>query len=196
MKTLSILVAAALGICALAEAHSAIVTTTRYSYFTINGSTPASLYRGILSKGPVIGGSKAIATAAATAVQDGKLTQSGGTCRVADYRVKLIFTVTRPRLAKESALSPSDRALWRQFYGFVVAHEEQHKKNWMACAAGLDRQVSAIRASNCDKVAAKINTLWNQMMAKCDKVQSSFDAQQARALRAQPFMKRALGGAR
>ncbi len=179
-----------------AHAGAATVASTRISYFVISGNTPSEIYRSILRRGPSVGGARAIASAAATAIQDGRLEQSGGSCRVKDYRIKLIFTITRPRIANESALPAGDRALWRQFSGFVVAHENRHKQVWLSCAADLDRRVRSVRAPNCDQAAAKTNAMWNQMLASCDKKQRAFDAAQARALMQQPFMRRATSGAR
>lgn len=190
------LAAAWLALGGFAGATAETVSSTRLSYFTISGNTPAEIYRAILRRGPRVDGERAIASADATAVQNGRLEQSGGFCRVKDYRIKLTFRITRPRIANEGALSAGDRALWRQFSRFVVAHEEEHKRVWLACAADLDRRVRSVRAPNCDKAAAKTNAMWNQMLSGCDRKQRAFDADQARELRQQPFIRRALAGGR
>ena len=44
------------------------------------------------------------------------------------------------------------------------------------CAADLERKVEAIRASTCEDVSKKAESLWRKMKASCDKQQASFDA--------------------
>lgn len=171
-----------------------VTSTTRYADFNVKGTSPAEIYRAILRHGPHMDGGKAIATAAATATQDGRMLQQGNSCSVVDYRIRLSFRIVRPRIANERKLSPADRALWRQFSRFVEDHENEHKQTWLACARKLDRQVRTIRASNCDKVEARVNRLWDRMLSSCDKAQESFDNAQALELKNQPFMKRALRG--
>jgi len=196
MKSLWV-AAVAIGLAGLAgQSGAATVSNTSISYFMVSGTTPAEIYRSIVRKGPRVDGDKAIASAKATATQDGRLMQSGGVCRVTDYRVKLNFTITRPRIRNEKVLPASDRALWKQFTGFVEAHENEHKQVWLSCAAELERKVKAISAPDCEKTAARANALWKKMLANCDARQKSFDAAQAEELLRQPFIQRALSGAR
>lgn len=196
MKSLWIAAAATLLLGLGSQSGAATVASTNISYFTVNGTTPAEIYRSIVRKGPRVDGDRAIASAKATAIQDGKLTPDGNMCRVTDYRVKLVFTITRPRIKNEKVLPPRDRALWKQFTSFVEAHENEHKQVWLSCASELERKVKAIRASNCDKAAAQTNAMWKKMLANCDRKQKSFDAAQAEELIRQPFIQRALSGAR
>lgn len=192
MRRVCLAVAAALVLGSAFPAGAEIVSSTRYDDFRVNGRNTAEIYRAILGHGPHVDGSKAIATAAATAIQDGRMRQSGGVCRVEDYRIKLKFRIVRPRIVNERALSPADRALWQQFSSFVSKHEEQHTQTWLACARKLDRQVRTIRARSCSQVEARVDALWDRMLSSCDAAQQSFDAAQARELKRQPFMKRAL----
>ena len=188
--------ALALVCCIGAEAQGAIVSSTQVSYFSVGGGTPAEIFRSILSRGPRVSGASSIASIATRAVQDGGLTQQGGSCRVTGYTIKMTFVIKRPRIANPGVLSASDRAMWQQMNGFIIAHENQHKSNWMGCASGLNQRIASLSAPSCGQLAAKADSLWRQMLASCDAKQRSFDAAQSRALEQQPFMRRARSGAR
>lgn len=174
-------------------ASSAVISTTQIAYFTVGGSTSTEIFRSILSYGPRVGGSQSIASIGTRAVQDGGLKQSGGACHVTGYSIHLTFVIRRPRIGNISALSPADRAAWQQMNGFIIAHEGQHKANWLSCVGKLDSQMSRLSAPSCGDLAAKANGLWQQMLARCDALQHSFDAAQSRALEQQPFMVHARG---
>jgi len=178
------LVAIALLAGLLAGATQAkVVSTTRISYYTVGGSTPGEIFRNILGRGPQIGGADAIASISTRAIQDGGLKDGGGSCRLTDYSVGLTFLITRPRLANPRVLAAGDRAKWNQLNSFIIAHENQHKQNWLACAAALDRHVTTMSASSCGQLSAKGGFMWKQMLVACDKRQRAFDSVQSWQLR-------------
>lgn len=185
-----VITALVMAICS--PAQGAIVTNVSYSYFNVSGNTPAEIYRAILSRGPQVSGSKALASIATTATQGGRMEKTGGSCRAVGYTIKLNIVIKRPRIANEQALPPADLQLWRQFSGFIKAHEEQHKDVWLSCAADLERKVKAVSAPSCAEASAKVKSLWKQMLARCDKTHRSYDAAQSRALMKQPFMQQAV----
>jgi predicted secreted Zn-dependent protease len=177
------------------SAQAEVVSSTRVSYYTVSGSTPGAIFQGILGRGPQISGADAIASIATRAVQDGGLKKSGGACRLSGYRVRLTFLITRPRIANPRVLKPDDLAKWNQVNSFIIAHENQHKQNWLACAAALDRHLTAMSAPNCGQLTAKGEFMWKQMLAACDKRQRAFDSVQSWQLQQLPFMRRARNGA-
>lgn len=183
----------ALGLCA--PVHAAVVTKTQISYYSVGGNTPGAIFRAILSRGPRVSGSQAIASISTRAAQDAGLDDSGGTCRLKGYAVSLNFLITRPRISNPGVLSGQDRASWKQMNAFIIAHENQHKQTWMACAAQLDQRLSALTAPTCGQLSRKAETMWQQMLASCDRKQRAFDDIQARQLESLPFMRRARSGA-
>ena len=178
---------------AVCQAQAGVGSSTQISYFTVGGGTPTEIFRAILHYGPSVGGAQSIASIATKAVQDGGLKQSGGSCRVSGYVVHLTFLIRRPRIANIGVLSAADRAAWQQMNSFIIAHENQHKHNWLSCASRLNSQISRLSTSSCGQLASRADGLWQQMLASCDALQRSFDAAQSRALEAQPFMVRARG---
>lgn len=195
LQSLLRLASALLAYATSAPALADIVSRADVSYFTVEGNTPGEIYRNILASGPRVGGAKAIASIRTQATQDGALAEKDGVCQVKDYVITLDFIVTRPRIANEQVLSTADRALWQQMNGFIAAHEEQHRSVWQSCAAGLEKQITLLRAASCADLGARAEALWQDMLASCDKIQRSFDDDQSLALIRQPFMRRALEGA-
>ena len=173
-----------------APAQATVISTTSYGYFTVNGSTPAQIYRSLLNHGPQVNHRQSIASNAMSAIQDGRLKRSNGACKVQGYTIKLRFVTTRPQITNERVLPPADLRLWRQFYSFIKQHEDEHKQVWLNCAAALERRINAISAPSCGQTAARANAMWKQMLATCDREQNSFDSSQSAELEHQPFMRR------
>lgn len=184
----------AITLASLAPAAAGTQHSIDYTYYAVAGRTPAELYRSILARGPTVGGERAIAATAAQGVQNFGVAQEGKTCRVTEHRLNFTFTVKLPRATALSAMRPKDRALWQQFSVFLKAHELQHTKLWLGCAADLDRAVTMVRASTCKTAARKVEALWRDMKARCDRLQTSFDREQRRELLDQPFMQRVMRG--
>lgn len=179
----------------LAPVRAEIVSHAKVSYFTVEGSTPAEIYRNILDRGPLVNGSRALASITTQTTQDGDLDEQGGICRVTNYVITLDFTIQRPRIANEQVLPPADHALWQQMNTFIETHENQHKSVWSACAADLDAHIETLQAPTCEELGKNAEALWEDMLASCDKTQRHYDEEQSRALMKQPFMQRALQAA-
>ncbi|WP_421694148.1 DUF922 domain-containing protein [Aestuariivirga sp.] len=184
----AILVAALSGNALAGTTHS-----TNYSYYTVNGRTPAEIYRAILSRGPEVKGNKALASSSATVLRNGRLVQAAN-CQIVDFGLHMDFVINLPKLKNEAALPPSRRQLWRNFSRFLKAHEEHHAALWLGCAADLDRKVKAIKVKSCKQASQKVNQLWQQMLASCDKKQTAFDKSERQSLMKQPFMRGAVLG--
>lgn len=184
-----------LGLGLVSPAEARVLSETEIIYFDVGGVTPAQIYRDILDRGPRIGGKEALASIGTRAIQDAGLAESGGSCGLTDYTIRLNFVIRRPRIAHEDVLPPGDRMLWQQMNEFIGIHENQHKDVWLACASEHDSRMSLLRAPTCDELLVKAEVMWQQMLANCDRKQRSYDADQANELMRQPFMQRARRGA-
>ena len=182
-------------LCLHCPASAKVVTTAEISYFTVGGSTPTEIYHNILEQGPRVNGARALASIATRSTQDGGLNQEGAACRVTDYVITLEFLIQRPRIANEAVLPASEQAMWQDMNRFIAAHENQHRKVWQECAAGLDAKMQTLQAPNCEELGQKAQSLWDDMLSACDRTQRAFDDAQSRALLQQPFMQRALQSA-
>lgn len=183
--------AVAVSLCGGASAGTS--HSTSYSYYPVNGRTPADIYRAILSRGPEVNGAKALASTSATTRQNGRLVQ-GPTCQVVDYGLDLNFVIRLPRLRNEAVLPRAERRLWRQFSAFLRAHEEHHRELWLGCAAEMDRKVRALKVKSCKQASKRVNELWQRMLTSCGKKQTAFDEDERKTLMQQPFMRAAVRG--
>lgn len=179
----------------LSPARAEVFSSVDVSYFSVEGNTPAEIYHNILDRGPRVNGARALASISTRATEDADLHDDGGTCRMTDHVIRLDFRIQRPRIANENVLTSEDRAKWQQMNVFIAAHEDQHKKVWQGCAADLERRIDTLRTTTCDEFNRQANALWQEMLASCDKIQRSYDAEQSRALMLQPFMLRAMQAA-
>ena len=186
-------------LCACPTGNSAVgkpAQSTKYTYYTIYGDTPAAIYTTLVRRGPRVGGVKAYAATTAVSSQSGQLVE-GKFCNLEDYRFKIDFTIKLPRLKNESALKGVTRTDWKKFSSFLKIHEETHRSIWLACASALEAKVKAIQTKSCAELNEKSTRLWEQMRISCARKQDAFDvAEQARLLR-HPFVKLVLSqGAR
>ena len=166
--------------------------STRYTYYTVSGTTAAELYRSMLSKGPRVRGIKSFANTTAKTLKKGHLVD-GGSCRVDGFAMKIEFVTQLPQAANEGALSATDRALWRQFVADVKAHEATHRSIWMDCTAAIERQTRALRTASCGEFNRKVEQIWSLASASCMRRHSTFEkSEQARLLRL-PFIRQAKG---
>ena len=186
-------------LCACPISNSAIskpIQSTKYTYYTIYGDTPAAIYTTLVKRGPRVGGVKAYAATTAVSSQSGQLME-GKFCSLEDYRFKIDFTINLPKLKNEAALKGTTKTDWKKFSSFLKIHEETHRRIWLACASALEAKVKAIQTKSCAELNEKSTKLWEQMRISCAKKQDAFDvAEQARLLR-HPFVKLVLSqGAR
>lgn len=170
------------------------VQSINYSYYPVTGRTPSEVYRSILNRGPTVNGARAIASTTAEGVQNYGMAQEPSSCRVTDHRLSFSFNIMLPRPIYVSALTPRDRVLWQQFSVFLKAHELQHTRLWLGCAADLERKVLAIKARSCQDAKSQAEALWRKLKTNCDKLQANFDREQRAELLAQPFMQRVMRG--
>ena len=170
------------------EGISKPIQTTKYTYYTIYGDTPVSIYSTLVKRGPRVDGVKAYAATTAVSSQSGQLMQ-GKFCTLEDYKLKIDFNIKLPELKNENALTGVTKTEWKNFSSFLKTHEETHRSIWLACGSALEAKIKAIKANSCSELNEKATKLWEQMRASCTKKQDAFDVAQQRVLLQQPFVK-------
>lgn len=183
----------AAGLVSVSATHTALAkpqVRTTFKFYPVKGRTAAEIYTSMVSSGPNVDGMDAYASTNATSEQSGRLVKTGS-CRVSDYSFRFDFTINLPKLRNEKALSSPTRAKWNSFQAFLRAHELQHTKIWLSCAADLERKVKALRASSCSTVDKEAGRLWKQMRNACEKRHQAFDAAEQRRVLKQPFVQAA-----
>lgn len=170
------------------------IEKTNYKYYTIKGDSPREIYNSMIRRGPDVNGVNAYASTLATSSQNGKLIQSGKSCRIDDYKFNIDFTINLPKLKNEKALLGQTSAKWGQFKSFLKSHEEQHRSIWLGCAKNLETQVRGLRANDCKSLDKQAAALWKKMRTSCDAKHAAFDAAEQRRLVKHPFVKLVLSG--
>jgi predicted secreted Zn-dependent protease len=163
-------------------------STTHYEYYSVSGMSAASLHHSLEVRGPEVGGYKAYAATAMDSRQTGNLVQTSAGCTVANYQLRLSFTMRLPRLAAGASMSPALKAKWATFDKFVRTHEGVHRTIWMSCAAAAEAKVRALRTRSCEAAEAMATGIINEMWAQCAKRHDAFDAAQRNPLMKQPFI--------
>jgi predicted secreted Zn-dependent protease len=174
----------------LAQPHQ----TTKYSYYSIQGDTPGSIYATMIKRGPRVGGVKAYAKTLAVSTPYVQILQ-GKTCKLQSFSLNFSFDINLPKLKNESAVTGRTKAEWKSFARFLKTHEETHRRIWLAYGSALEAKVRNIKAGSCAELAGKIIKLREQMTASCNREQEAFDAAQQRVLLQQPFVKLVLAQA-
>jgi len=180
--------AAAVLYCGMTGAVAQPAHTTKYVFYTISGDSPSKVYDAMIKRGPHVNGAKAYASTAATSSQQGRLTQ-GKSCEIRDYRLRIDFVIRLPKINNPKALTGAAGSRWQQFSQFLKKHEDTHRSIWLECAAQLEKDVQAIRASDCSVADSKATKLWAQMRQSCARRHDAFDAAEQKKVLKHPFVK-------
>ncbi len=164
--------------------------STKYTYYSISGSDANRIYRQMVSRGPHVAGSRALASTTVKTQHGGSMV-SGTRCRVNKYTIDMQFTIRLPRLASRKALSPRTRKQWDAFAAFVRRHEERHKAIWIGCAVRTEQRIRKLRARSCttvDRLSAKVI---KEEQVRCNKAHDAFDARDQKNLARHPLVRAA-----
>jgi predicted secreted Zn-dependent protease len=191
----SIIVATSAALIAILgpSASAQPLTTTKYQYYTVSGSSAFEVYKTMLRRGPNVNGAKAYAATSAQSSQAGFLVQ-GKTCRIRDYKFSIDFVIKLPRMSNEKKLPQSVRTRWQQFSAFLKKHEETHRAIWIGCAKDFETRIASLKSGDCDNLDTQAARLWDKIRTACDRKHEAFDAAEQRRLVKHPFVKLVLGG--
>lgn len=178
----------AAGFLAVHPAQARPVTKTRYTYYPISGKTAASLYRQMVTRGPHVSGSRAFAATRALQNYQRSYVDQRGRCRVKNFKMKISFTISLPRLSTRSGMSARTLKTWRRFSVFVKRHELKHRSIWLACARSIERRVRSVRATSCPLAEEKVTAIIRQEQRRCDRDHDLFDAADQRRLARHPLV--------
>src|SRR5436305_4430896 len=118
MRTSLVLVAAVAVAIGSAAAEAQPLTTTKYQYYSINGTSALEVYKSMLVRGPRVNGAKAYAATSAQTAPSGYMV-AGQSCRARNLKLKIDFVIQLPRMTSEGKLPPFLRSKWQQFSEFV-----------------------------------------------------------------------------
>ncbi len=180
------LAAAILAALATASAQAQPKTRVIYSYYEVSGDTLSEIHRSMVSRGPVVNGTRGYGV---TIASPGK--QMGiASCKAKGrYQLGMTLDIKLPKVGDTSGLSANEISQWHRFSQFVRKHEDTHKSIWLSCAAEFERKFLAGETEDCTAAHGRAMKLWKEMVSVCQPKQNAFDAAQRGVLKAHPFMK-------
>jgi predicted secreted Zn-dependent protease len=177
-------------LCSGLSAIAGVSSTTTQRYYSVDGTSKASLARKMRNN-PFRGeGGGAIANISPDYSLDVKTSKSGRSCRVSQANLKIRFTLTLPR-ANEGAMSEGTRAAWRSFVVFAKRHEQQHRAIYLQCAGNFIAKAQSLSGPNCAGLVTKARTLLAAEDRACDRRHAAFDRSERRRLTRQPLFRTA-----
>jgi predicted secreted Zn-dependent protease len=178
--------AAAIGAVIVVPASAQPIMTTSYSYYGVSGDSLAELHRNMVSRGPMLNGSRSYGV---TTVAPGK-NMSIASCEAnGRYQISLSVNIKLPKIADAGGLTPGELAQFRRFSQFVKKHEETHRSIWRDCAGEMERRFVAGTTQDCSTAHSRAMQLFKDMVAQCKPRQIAFDQAQRGVLKSHPFMK-------
>ncbi len=180
----AVLLGASSGLSAKAE----IIAKTKYKYYPISGKSAQQLYRQMVRRGPHVAGSPAVAATFAKHAYTGELVAGKSSCRIRNLKIRIMFTMSLPRLKSGKSLALQTRRQWKQFAQFVKTHEQKHRSIWMGCAKRADRAMKRIRTSNCNIANSKAEVAFLKERVRCKRLHDRFDSRERARLARQPLI--------
>jgi predicted secreted Zn-dependent protease len=172
-----------------ADARPTVKTKTQH--YRVDGSDAAAIVSSMMNQHRLLGGHGRVGRTKMKRRIEWEFTESKKSCRVKRHTIRLDFTTQLPRHRSEKRLRRSLRKDWRAFAKHVKWHEGQHRKIWLSCARRAEKKVNRARARTCGQLLTKLERIYKQSNAVCDKRHASFDAKETRRLGRHPLIRRA-----
>jgi len=188
------LLAACIGLAFLitgpaADARPKVKTKTQH--YRVDGSDAAAIVSSMMKQHRLLGGHGRVGRTKMKRRIEWEFSETKKSCRVKSHTIRLDFTTQLPRHRSEKRLRRSLRKDWRAFAKHVKWHEGQHRKIWLSCARRAEKKVNRARARTCGQLLTKLEDIYKQSNAACDKRHASFDAKETRRLGRHPLIRRA-----
>jgi predicted secreted Zn-dependent protease len=177
------------------SAEAAPPTVTNIKYYTVEGTTAQTLDQQMIARGPIHGPGRAYANIVARPDYSGQLVQDK-TCRLEDFTVSAVFTMTLPKLGGGTKLSGDLAARWDSFQQFVRRHEEGHRTIWIETMEKAERRISALRAPTCPKLQGEIDAAFQEEWRAGERRQDAYDRADQEKLVRHPLLQAAASAKR
>lgn len=172
-----------------ADARPKVKTKTQH--YRVDGSDAAAIVSSMMKQHRLLGGHGRVGRTKMKRRIEWEFSESKKSCRVKSHTIRLDFTTQLPRHRSEKRLRRSLRKDWRAFAKHVKWHEGQHRKIWLSCARKAEKKVKRARARSCGQLLTKLERIYKQSNAVCDKRHAKFDAKETRRLGRHPLIRRA-----
>lgn len=173
------------------NAHARPKFSTSYKYFSVSGSSAASIHGNTHVPTGFFSSEKAYANITMQPKIIAKFKPGKRICRFKRLSLGAHFTIRLPKLSSRSGANKSLRRKFASFVAFARRHELVHRSIWIKCFSRSERKMRALRIKSCgalDQASAKII---ERELAICRRNNNRFDAAEARRVKRHPLVRAA-----
>ena len=164
--------------------------TTKYKYYTVSGTTAASLHRNMTVPTGFFSSERVYANITMSPSFSGTFTQ-GKRCRIKGFGINGQFLVRLPKLKKGIKLPRRLNGKFRSFVAYVKKHELTHRSIWTRCLRSAEARINRLRIKSCTRLDQQAANVITSEWAKCEKRNARFDALEQKRLRRLPLVREA-----
>lgn len=179
MRRLTVLIAAAAAILAVAPAAQAeTITRKSFSYFSVGGKTAAELDRELSRRGPAVKATGMRHPGATRMKFGGNVTyaETNGRCRIAEATITLDTRIILPRWKNRQRAEAGLALVWDTLARDIKRHEERHAEIARIHARKLEEAIDKLRPRrDCEAMKARVAEVTNRILADHDREQARFD---------------------
>ena len=165
--------------------------TTKYKYYTVSGSTAASLHRNMTVPSGFFSSERVYANITMKPSFSGTFKQGKRNCRIKGFGINGQFLIRLPKLKNGVRLPRRLKGKFRSFVSYVRKHELTHRTIWTRCLRNAEARIQRLRIKNCTRLDQQAAKIINSEWAKCGKRNARFDALEQKRLRRLPLVRAA-----
>ena len=179
---------------AITQSHSANpasgveVPPSVIRHYPVSGDSPYALHASMMQNGPFneIVQQRVYAEIEWRYQWKFDYTAEGGKCRIKQFVITLLTTITMPQWINSEEAPPAMRALWPKVVTNIRKHEDGHKAIGIEGANVLARRLKALPPfDNCDALTREVNREGERVYAEYALANRAFD--RTEALKSSPF---------
>lgn len=163
-------------------AHTEMLASKTFSYFTIGGKTAAELDEQLSSHGPLMKGTGARHPGATKIKFGGTVTyvENNGRCGVGEAKVTLNTRIILPKWKHRGSAKRDLALIWDTLAGDIKRHEERHAEIARQHARRMEKRLLKLRPeADCERMQARVGRESMDAIAAHDKDQARFDRSEA-----------------
>lgn len=163
-------------------AHTEMLASKTFSYFTIGGKTAAELDEQLSSHGPLMKGTGSRHPGATKIKFGGTVTyvEKNGRCHVGEAKVTLNTRIILPKWKHRRSANRDLALIWDTLSSDIKRHEERHAEIARQHARRMERRLMKLRPeADCERMQARVGRESLEAIAEHDKDQARFDRAEA-----------------
>ena len=157
-----------------APAAADMVKTVNTEYYTVQGTSPAAIYKDLKRNSPLNKGSKTYQAHTRTSIKyQFKWHKRGNACSMKEVTVYLHLTYLYPRLAR--SVDRKTRNWWKEYLAKLEEHELIHGEISIKAAHALSDTLETMQTEKCADFKAIVKERAQQIMDKLKIDHTAYD---------------------